>query len=131
MRRTLLGLYFHETGVRLPDTHLPIVFSAAGLQNLNSDQQASPERVVKIGRSGRIRTIGDGVFTYSLQGVRGTPHCSVWLFLLYKRIAFIGFTVRREDFSYHGHLRPREHRAIGESPTSNNPSRASRSTARK
>jgi hypothetical protein len=31
-------------------------------------------------------------------GIPDAPHCSVWLFLVYERVAFIGFTGRREDF---------------------------------
>lgn len=99
VRRTLQGLYFRETDVRLPDTHQATVWSAAGLQNLNAQQQASLERIVKIGTSGKIRVIGDGVFTYAFQGIAVSPHCSVWLFLFYRRVAFIGFTVRREDLA--------------------------------
>jgi hypothetical protein len=83
----------------LPETHCAVVFSAAGLRDLKHDQQAMVERVVRVGTSGRVRVLGDGLFTYALQGLPDAPHCSVWLFLVYARVAFIGFTARRQDVS--------------------------------
>jgi hypothetical protein len=96
VRRTLLGLYFHETGVRLPDTHDAVVFGAAGLP-LNDAVRVEVPRTVSTAISGRVRVIGDRVVTYAFQGFRDVPHASVWVFLFYERVAFIGFTASRTD----------------------------------
>ena len=48
--------------------------------------------------SGWFRVIGAGTFAYAFQGIPETPHGSVWLFLLYQRVVFFGFTAPREDF---------------------------------
>jgi hypothetical protein len=70
MRRTLLGLYFHETQTRLPDSHDAKVFSLAAFPELDSDQQAILQRTVTLGMSGKLRALGDGVFVYAFQGIQ-------------------------------------------------------------
>ena len=97
MRRTLLGLYFHEVGVRLPDTHAATVFTTAAFGPVSSETEALLREMVKTSTSGQIRLMGDRVFAYAFQNICDVPHYTVWTFLVYNRAAFIGFTALRED----------------------------------
>lgn len=97
MRRTLLGLYFHETRVRLPDTHDARVLSVDGLPPLTREQETAVKHMIETALSGRLHLIGDRVFVYAFQQISRSPHVTVWVFQLYSRVGFIGFTFRREE----------------------------------
>ena len=97
MRRTLLGLYYHETGTRLPDSHCALAYSVAGLSGSDPTVNALLQRLVKFGTSGKVRVIGQGVFIYAWQAFPDEPHVTVWLFLIYSQVVYMGFTIKRED----------------------------------
>jgi hypothetical protein len=97
MRRTVRGLYFHEAGVRLPDTHHVTLFSVAGLQNPDADTEATLRRLVDLAVSGRIRVLGDMVFVYAFQTLADAEHCTLWVLLVYDRVVFVGFTGPRDQ----------------------------------
>jgi hypothetical protein len=97
MRRTLLGLYYHETRERLPATHHALAYSIDGLSGVGADAQGALERLVQFAMTGWRRVVARDVFAYVFQGIPGAPHCSVWVMLVYKRVLFLGFTLRRDD----------------------------------
>jgi hypothetical protein len=93
VRRTMLGLYFHEVGQRLPDAHSGVVWSAEAMSGLDKVRRSTFERVVEQALAGRRKTFGDQVFTYWFQRLPSEPRCTLWAFFVYGRVPFIGFTV--------------------------------------
>jgi len=91
IRRTMLGLYFHETGQRLPTECVATVFCVEGFAEANFDVQSAVVRLVDQAVMGKRRTFGDDVFSYWAQGFE-EPHATLWLFALHRRVLFIGFT---------------------------------------
>lgn len=95
VRRTLRGVYFHELGVRLlPETHETPVWGLAGLTNLDSENTAALQRLVEFSAGGAVRALGDRVCTYSWRAIDDAEDCSVWFFLFYGCVAFMGLTRR-------------------------------------
>jgi hypothetical protein len=97
MRRTLLGLYFHETGQRLPDTHCALVYRLWDFRD-EPEMQAHFAKLLQTIMTGTIREIGSGVFAYAFKISPHVPHYTLWLFTVYRRVVFYGQTCKLEDF---------------------------------
>jgi hypothetical protein len=97
VRRTLLGLFFHHTGCRVPASHAAVVRSLDGFNDLRGKGAAHVELLFNAAVSGGHTSIGTGVFDYWYQPVQGDEFVTVWLFVFYERVAFVGFTGRTAD----------------------------------
>ena len=92
IRRTLLGLYFLESGVPLPSTHSAVVYSADGLDDIEQDDRATLRQVVDSALGGIVRILGERVFVYAVHRFSEVPHATAWVFVVYNRVVFFGFT---------------------------------------
>lgn len=92
IRRTMLGLYFHEMGKRMPDAHEPRVWAVSGFATPTAEQVTKIRELVAVATSGRCRIFGDNVFAYFFQTLTGIPDTTLWAFLVYHQVPFIGFT---------------------------------------
>lgn len=92
IRRTMLGLFWYETGERLPDSCPSRVFCVEGIDSLDLAAIAAFKRVIDQGLKGRPRVFGNKVFSYWFQRLGDRSHATLWVFLVYSRVAFLGFT---------------------------------------
>lgn len=92
IRRTMLGLFWHETGERLPDSCISPVFCVEGIGGLDIAKLAGFRRAMDQALTGRPTVFGHKVFTYWFQRLPGPNHATLWAFLVYSRVAFLGFT---------------------------------------
>jgi hypothetical protein len=90
--RIVKGLFYHERGYRLPDTHRA---SARVDARLMPDEQGSSDtaKVLAALQTQPLIAIGDGVFSYRFVFTEDEPDCSVWLMSFYERLFAIGFTL--------------------------------------
>ena len=91
MERTTLGLYHHVFGDRLPETHMCVTYAAAGIALTDIEITESLQRVVDFALRGRIRVIGDKTYAFCVNQIEECA--TVWLHLLYERVAFIAYTL--------------------------------------
>jgi hypothetical protein len=92
IRRTMLGLYFHEMGKRIPEGHEPRVLCVGAFDDLPAQQLQNLGNIAQIAGAGRRRVLGDNVFTYHFQTMSDDPDSTLWAFLVYNRVPFVGFT---------------------------------------
>jgi hypothetical protein len=90
--RIVKGLFFHERGYRLPDTHeaSAIVDPRLRLEEQGLDDTA---KVLAALQTQPARTIGNGVFSYRFLFTEDEPDCSVWLMSFYEKLYAIGVTL--------------------------------------
>jgi hypothetical protein len=96
VRRTMLGLHYRETNHRVPDGYEPRVYCVDAFTDLSIKQAAEVQRLVDVATSGSRRSIGERVFAYWYQSFADKPEASVWAFLFYTRVLFIGFVLATE-----------------------------------
>lgn len=96
IKRTTLGLYFKEFGVRLPDSHSCQVYAMDGFSRSDPGLNAKLTRIIEQALRGKSRVFGEKVFTYWVQQV---DDATVWLHLVYSRVAFLAFTLRSTDLA--------------------------------
>jgi hypothetical protein len=92
VRRTMLGLYFHENGYRLPDDHQRMVFCSEGFSSTPPEIREKFLTLADFASTGSQRTIGNNVFTYWVQRLSDGSDATLWGFLFFLRVAFVGFT---------------------------------------
>ena len=90
--RTTCGLYFHEHGQRLPDSHRCQVYALAGFQTARQDIITILRRFWGHAISGRRRDFGDSVFTYWTRSIDGPEGATSWAFVVYGFVPFYAFT---------------------------------------
>jgi hypothetical protein len=94
--RIVKGLFFHERGYRLPDTH-----RAFGLVDprLIPDEQGvkSTATVLAALQTQQARTVGNGVFSYKFLFTEDESDSSVWLMSFYENLFAIGVTLPQEE----------------------------------
>jgi hypothetical protein len=85
----MLGLYWHETRERLPDSHIAAVYCIDGVSGraLGDFKKAMDQAL-----QGRLKIFGHKVFTYWFQWFADQSDATLWAFLVYSRVAFLGFT---------------------------------------
>jgi len=96
IKRTTLGLYFKEFGVRLPNSHGCQVYAMDGFSRSDPSLNANLTRIIEQAVRGKSRVFGEKVFTYWVQQV---DDATVWLHLVYSRVAFLAFTLRSTDLA--------------------------------
>ncbi len=88
--RIVRGLFFHEVGKRVPDTH-----NVHGrLRQGDPSHVLEPMGNVKFPPFKRIQ---DGVFSYTWLHVAEDRDSTVWLMLFYERLPMFGFTQLQPD----------------------------------
>jgi hypothetical protein len=92
MRRTLVGLYFHECRERLPDGHVARVLCADGFNTAPEETRSTFKVLADHALAGRPRSFGDRVFTYWFQHLSDGSGGTLWAFVVYSSVAFVGFT---------------------------------------
>jgi hypothetical protein len=98
-RRVITGLYFHEFGERLPDTHEAVAWQESGLQRVGEATRAQLRQWCNFAQSAPEKTIGEDVFSYWYQPVPDEAHVSVWVLIFYKTVGFIGLTGAKDKLS--------------------------------
>jgi hypothetical protein len=95
--RITKGLFYHEKGYRLPDTHDAAALSESGLPNVTDDyKQELQANILQPLMSNTPKTIGNGVFTYRVAYADTEANTSVWLFEFYGRVRFLCLTLPKE-----------------------------------
>ena len=90
--RIVTGLFFHETGTRLPETHVATSYSESGLVDLSEpDRRRIQDICAKLTSRAPI-TIGD-IFAYWFQLNSEDPATSAWLLCFFGKVAFVGMTL--------------------------------------
>lgn len=89
IKRTTLGLYFAEFGVRLPDNHGCKVYALDGFDRTDPGLTARLKRVIGYASQGKLRVFGDEVFMCFAREVRDA---TVWIHLVYGRVGFLAIT---------------------------------------
>lgn len=90
--RTTCGLYFHEYGQRLPDSHRCKVYALQGIQTARQDIISTMRRFWAHAISGRRRDFGDSVFTYWTRSIDGPEGATSWAFVVYGFVPFYAYT---------------------------------------
>lgn len=92
--RIVKGLFWHEFGVRLPDTHKAKAWSDLGLARIK--QQELQDQIAEMGfriiEAAEPKSIGDSVFDYWVQGFAEDRYASAWVFLFYNSVCFLCVT---------------------------------------
>jgi hypothetical protein len=96
--RITKGLYYHHRGQRLPATHEAFGFSPPRLANIDPENYEMLKRTMfdPVGLASNIM-IGRRVFYYKFRFAEDDPDASVWLYLFYRRVPFVGMTLRRDQ----------------------------------
>lgn len=97
IERMTKGFFYHEKGYRLPDGYEAVGFSPDRF-NLADDKSLKFWRTRLIGpvSAQRPKILGNDVFSYKFLCDSTDPNSSVWLFLFYKQVPFIGLTLPHE-----------------------------------
>lgn len=84
VERFIVGMFFNETGRRLPHKHYPMIlfnpFSPNMTNRIDSIAHIFDKRSV---------TIGNGVFSYQVKFLEGSKHDSLWLLWFFESQPFI------------------------------------------
>ena len=92
LTRIVKGLFFHEMGYRLPDTHE--VFTAIDPPvDLERERDTNEFRVFAALLTRPIIEIGDGVFSYRFLSSGEDSDSTVWLLTFYGAILAVGLTL--------------------------------------
>lgn len=93
IERVTKGLFFHEKGYRLPEDHMAVAFSPIRFTHADKDFLEHLQKdLIEPVSTQKAKTIGNGVFSYKFAWDSTDPNASVWLFLFYNRVSFIGGT---------------------------------------
>ena len=91
--RIVKGLFWHEFGVRLPDTHNSKAWSDLGISVINQTLQ---DQIAEIGcrviALGKRNTIGERVFDYSVYSFPEDRYTTAWVFVIYESVCFFCVT---------------------------------------
>jgi hypothetical protein len=88
MRRTLRGLYFLETGGRLPPSIVPTIYCVEGFEGADLRIKGKVRGLAEAALAGRSKTHGNNVFRYWVRDVEDHP-AILWLFSVYERVWFL------------------------------------------
>jgi hypothetical protein len=96
-KRTVSGLFFHEFGARLPDTHQAIAYAVSGYKTNDAATLEWLKEKCRAIQSSETKVCGEGVLTYWVRRTDEDPNTTGWVLLFYKAVAFIGFTAPKEN----------------------------------
>jgi hypothetical protein len=92
IKRVTEGLYYHEYGVRLPDSCKCAAYALEGFASADPDVKAKIRRVLNVALSGEMRSLGANVFSYWSGRLADSALTSVWAYLVYGRVEFMAYT---------------------------------------
>lgn len=96
-KRIVKGLFYVETGHRLPDNYEAVAYSESGLRNLaENDKKHLQTEIIRPLTSNAPKIIGKQVFSYWVAYPDIDANISVWLLVFYKRVAFLCLTLPKE-----------------------------------
>lgn len=88
--RTVKGLFYHEKGFRLPDSHKIGAFQEDGLRDLAGDARKELlHTIIAPLTSKSPKEIGKKAFKYWVSFTDTDPCTSAWLLIFYERVPFI------------------------------------------
>jgi hypothetical protein len=89
-KRIAKGLFYHETGNRLPDGYEVAAYSESGLRNITDDvKQDLRTRIIQPLMENPPHIMGNKVFSYRVAYSDKDINSSAWLLTFYERIAFL------------------------------------------
>lgn len=93
-KRIAKGLFYYETGHRLPDEYEVVAYSESGLRNLTDDVKQDLQAIIIHPLMSNVpKIIGKQVFSYRVSYSDTDANVSVWLFIFYERVAFLCMTL--------------------------------------
>lgn len=96
-RRITQGLFYHETGYRLPSEYELTTYSEAGFHSLKDDiRRRLQANIIRPLMSNPVTIIGNGVFSYRFARTETDRNISAWLLVFYERVRFLSMTDRVE-----------------------------------
>lgn len=94
-RRITMGLYFHETGSRLPDDYRAVSMLGNNIWMRPSEFKTIPALGAVVRRT--PHTFGEDVFNYRFAIAADNPCGSIWLLTFYGRVVFVTITERTSE----------------------------------
>jgi hypothetical protein len=91
--RITKGLFYHETGQVLPETHAVM---AATEPFANTDDPDDLERRAAKVLNAKPKCIGEGVFSYRVHFIEGSPNNSQWYFEFFGAVPFLSLTIEED-----------------------------------
>lgn len=92
IERTTCGLYFHEFGQRLPDSHRCKAYAIDGFDLTVPETLDQVRKLWGNALSGERSDFGQDVFTYWTRKIDGPEGATTWNFVVYGSVAFFAFT---------------------------------------
>lgn len=89
--RSIRGLHYHLSGERLHPGQAVTVFCLEGFPDATLDVQAQLEKLADQALSGQRRSIAGDAFVYWHQSFGSWQAGSLWAFLVYRALPFVGF----------------------------------------
>lgn len=96
VERTTSGLYFHEFGERLPDSHRCKSYGIDGFALAGPQIIAEAQRMWEHAISGTRHDFGENGFTYWVREIDGPEGATLWAFVVYGSVQFLAFTGPRD-----------------------------------
>ena len=91
--RIVKGLFWHEFGVRLPNTHKAKSWSDLGLARIKQElQDQIAEMGCRIIAEGKRNTVGKRVFDYWVYSFPEDRYTTVWVLMFYESVCFFCVT---------------------------------------
>lgn len=91
-RRVMLGLFAHEHGRRLPDTHEAFTYTERQLFDLDETMRDALRQDCAVLQATPPRIIGEDVLSYWIGRDATEPNNTLWALVFYQRVRFIGIT---------------------------------------
>lgn len=94
------GLFYHEKGYRLPDSHSVEAWGDPFIRD-KSDSERN-QRIISFLLSQKRITIGNGVFSYWTAFRKEDLNTSAWLILFFESVPYLCVTCPRKDDTFTG-----------------------------
>jgi hypothetical protein len=106
VKRMVSGLFYHEFGERVPDTHEAIAFAESGYKGSNPATLEWLRAKCEAIQSSAARGRGEGVFTYWVRRTEEDPYTTGWVLVFYGAVGFLGFTTPKGGIRWSGSQPP-------------------------
>ena len=105
--RIVKGLFCHEFGVRLPNTHKAKSWSDLGLACIKQElQDQIAEMGCRIIAMAKRKSIGENVFDYWVHRFAEDGYATAWVLMFYKSVCFFCVTSPNDGLKSHRKLEP-------------------------
>jgi len=103
--RIATGLFFHETGNRVPDDFTTIAYSEEGFRDIgNKELDELRTTILNPLFKNPVKEVGKDIFSYRYCFASDQPMVSVWLLEFYNVVKFLCLTMpKRPTYSYFSH----------------------------